>query len=112
MELVAEGASIIILASFDYPAEVRHLMDKYPTVAFVYISAQISVKNLTSCFARMYQGRYLAGVLAGMKTKTNVLGYVAAVPNSEVCRGINAFALGAQRTICSGLPNTISTAAF
>lgn len=97
-ELVAQGAGIIILASFDYPAEVRHLMDKYSNVAFVDISAQISAKNLTACFARMYQGRYLAGALAGMKTKTNVIGYVAAMPNSEVCRGINSFALGAQRT--------------
>lgn len=96
-ELIAQGASIIILASFDYPVEVRPLMDKYPTVSFVDISAQISSKNLTSCFARMYQGRYLAGALAGMKTKTNVIGYVAAIPNSEVCRGINSFALGAQR---------------
>jgi len=39
----------------------------------------------------------LAGVLAGMRTKTNVIGYVAAIPNCEVCRGINAFTLGVQR---------------
>jgi basic membrane protein A len=45
----------------------------------------------------MYQGRYLSGVLAGMKTKSNVIGYVAAMPNAEVCRGINAFTLGVQR---------------
>lgn len=97
-ELISEGANIIFLASFDYSKEVRPLMDKYPHIAFVDTSTQESAKNLTSCFAKMYQGRYLSGALAGMKTKTNVIGYVAAMPNAEVCRGINAFALGVQRT--------------
>ena len=97
-ELIAEGANIIFLASFNYPDEVRPLMDKYPKVAFVDTSTKESAKNLTACFAKMYQGRYMAGVLAGMQTKTNVIGYVAAMQNAEVCRGINAFALGVQRT--------------
>ena len=44
----------------------------------------------------MYQGRYLAGALAGMYTKTNSIGYVAAMQNSEVNRGLNAFVLGVQ----------------
>ena len=46
----------------------------------------------------MYQGRYLSGALAGMRTKSNIIGYVAAMPTSEVNRGINAFTLGVQRT--------------
>ena len=47
-------------------------------------------------FARGYQARYLAGIVAGMQTQTNCIGYVAAMPNSEVNRGINAFTLGVQ----------------
>ena len=39
----------------------------------------------------------MSGALAGMKTNSDVIGYVAAMPNSQVCRGINAFALGVQR---------------
>lgn len=96
-ELIAEGAKMIALISFNYPTEVRPLMDKYPNVFFVSMSTLEKAKNFTSCFTRMYQGRYLSGVLAGIKTKTNKIGYVAAMPNSEVNRGINAFALGVQR---------------
>ena len=90
-ELIAEGANAIFLVSFNYASEVRSLINKYPYISFINTSTLEHAKNLTSCFARMYQGRYLSGVLAGMRTKSNVIGYVAAMPNSEVCRGINAF---------------------
>ena len=96
-ELISEGVKVIALMSFNYPTEVRPLMEKYPNIFFISMSTLEKAKNFTSCFARMYQGRYLSGVLAGMKTKTNKVGYVAAMPNSEVNRGINAFALGVQR---------------
>ena len=96
-ELISEGANIIVLMSFNYVTEVRPLMDKYPNVSFISTSSIERAKNLTSCFARMYQGRYMSGALAGMKTNSDVIGYVAAMPNSQVCRGINAFALGVQR---------------
>jgi basic membrane protein A len=45
----------------------------------------------------MYQLRYLSGIVAGFKTKTNEIGYVAGFNISEVNRGINAFALGVQK---------------
>lgn len=96
-ELVAEGAGAIFLVSFNYATEVRSLIDKYPHISFINTSTLEQAKNLTSCFARMYQGRYLSGILAGMKTQSNIIGYVAAMPNAEVCRGINAFTLGVQR---------------
>jgi basic membrane protein A len=44
-------------------------------------------------FGRMYQARYLSGMVAGAMTKSNTLGYVAAFPIPEVIRGINAFTL-------------------
>jgi basic membrane protein A len=53
-------------------------------------------KNMSNYFGRIYQARYLSGMVAGAMTKTKTLGYVAAFPIPEVIRGINAFALGAQ----------------
>jgi basic membrane protein A len=47
-------------------------------------------------FGRMYQARYLSGIVAGKMTKSNIIGYAAAFPIPEVIRGINAFTLGAQ----------------
>ena len=95
-ELAEEGCGLILLASFGYPAELQNLVAHYPNVSFAATSGP-SATNMTSYFIRIYQARYLAGALAGMKTKSGVIGYVAAKPNAEVNRGINAFALGAQR---------------
>jgi basic membrane protein A len=52
--------------------------------------------NMGTYFGRMYQARYLSGLVAGKMTKAAVIGYVAAHPIPEVIRGINAFTLGAQ----------------
>ena len=96
-DLISKGCGMIVLASFAYPDEVRDLAKEHPEIAFAATSAKAYATNMTAYFPRMYQARYLAGALAGMRTKTNVIGYVAAMPNSEILRGINAFTLGAQR---------------
>ena len=52
--------------------------------------------NLNTYNARFYEGRWLAGWLAGKSSKSGVAGYVAGFPVPEVVQGINAFALGMQ----------------
>lgn len=94
--LVKDGASMIILSSYAYPTLVREIIQSYPEVAFYGISAEYYGENMTSYFGRMYQARYLAGVLAGRMTEKNSIGYVAAMANSEVNRGINAFTMGVR----------------
>ena len=96
-ELVEEGASMIILSSYAYPTLLKDMIQEYPEVAFYGISAEHYDKNLTSYFGRIYQARYLSGILAGQKTESNCIGYVAAMPNNEVNRGINAFTLGVRK---------------
>lgn len=95
-ELVDEGAQMIILSSYSYPAEAIETISSYPDIAFYAISSEYAAENLTSYFGRMYQARYLAGIVAGMQTESGAIGYVAAMPNNEVNRGINAFALGVR----------------
>ena len=96
-ELAAEGAGMIYLCSYGYAEALKETVGKYPNVSFVTNAAGNYAPNLTAHFVRMHQGRYLAGALAGMKTKSGVVGYVAAMPNSEVNREINAFTLGVRR---------------
>jgi simple sugar transport system substrate-binding protein len=50
--------------------------------------------NVAVYNARFYEGRYLAGIVAGKMTKSNTAGYVAAFPIPEVVMGINAFTRG------------------
>ncbi len=95
-ELVAQGSDIIICNSFGYGEYLDEVAEKYPDVYFFHASGVNSGKNVTTFFGRMYQIRYLCGIAAGMQTKTNEIGYVAAFPISEVNRGINAFTLGVR----------------
>jgi len=63
---------------------------------FVYCSFDPACTvNAAPYAGRMYQARYLTGMVAGAMTHNNTLGYVAAFPTTEAIRGINAFALGA-----------------
>ncbi len=95
-ELADEGAGMIILSSYGYSEEVSDTVSEYPEIVFYGNSSEYHESNLTSYFARIYQVRYLSGIIAGMKTDSDVIGYVAAMPNNEVNRGINAFTLGVQ----------------
>lgn len=96
-ELIDQGAGMIFLASYEYSTEAREIIDAHSDIAFATYATKQYAKNLSSYLVRMYEGRYLAGALAGMVTRSNVIGYVAALPTPEVCRGISAFVLGLQR---------------
>ncbi len=95
-ELADEGAEMIVLSSYNYSVEVTDQVKEYKDIVFYVNSSEFSDINMTSYFVRMYQARYLAGITAGMKTESNTIGYVAAMENSEVNRGINAFTLGVK----------------
>ena len=96
-ELAEEGVGMIILNSYGYSEEAKEVVKEYPQIVFYVNSSEYHDVNMTSYFARMYQARYLAGIVAGKMTVTGKIGYVAAMENNEVNRGINAFTLGVKR---------------
>lgn len=96
-ELASEGAQMIILNSYGYTKLMKKSVQKYPDISFFGTAAELEEDNFSSYFSRMYQARYLAGIVAGMTTRTGKIGYVAAMSNSEVNRGISAFARGVRR---------------
>ncbi|MDR2522857.1 MAG: BMP family ABC transporter substrate-binding protein [Synergistaceae bacterium] len=99
MECIFEGANVIIATSWSYVSACEALAFKYPGVVFVYVGGnRRNGTNFTYYFGRAYQARYLSGIVAGLKTTANKLGYVAAMgkSNSEVTNGVNAFALGVE----------------
>lgn len=96
-ELAREGADMIILNSISYAQEMRELLADYPGIFFYGSSSEYEAANLKSFSTRLYQARYLSGIVAGAQTRTNKLGFVAAHRQNAIIRGIDAFALGAQR---------------
>ncbi len=95
-ELIENKCEIIIANSAIYSEQMLVAAEKYPEVFFFHATGTSYRKNLSTYFGRMYQMRYLTGIAAGLQTKNNEIGYVAAFPISEVNRGINAFALGVR----------------
>jgi len=96
-ELVEEGADMIILSSGGYSPEMEPYFELYPQVAFYGAYANMDVPNLIGYSARMYQVRYLSGIIAGLSSEKGRIGFVSTVASPEACRGINAFTLGVRR---------------
>jgi len=93
-KLAADGYQLIFTTSFGYMNPTIKVGKMFPKTAFDHATGYKRSKNVGTYLARFYEGRYLTGVVAGMVTKTNKIGYVAAFPIPEVVRGINAFTLG------------------
>ena len=94
--LVRKGHNLIFTTSFGYMDATLDVARRNKDVVFMHCSGYKSAENVGNYFGRMYEPRYLSGIVAGKMTKANVIGYVAAFPIPEVIRGINAFTLGVQ----------------
>ena len=95
--LIAAGAKIVVANSFQLGPYVQAVAARHPDVKFFHASGIKYAKNLSTYFGRIYQMRYLSGIVAGMQTKTGKVGYVASFNIPEVVRGINAFTLGVKK---------------
>ncbi|MCL1911350.1 MAG: BMP family ABC transporter substrate-binding protein [Leptospirales bacterium] len=99
-DLIAEGANIVIATAEGYAKACEKLADEYPNAIFtqLYTNSRNNF-NLTNYFGRVYQARYLSGIIAGLQTRTNKIGFVAAwgKENGQVTSGLNAFAMGVEK---------------
>ena len=96
-ECVDARCNIIFVTSEAYSSVIMNEAEKYPDIYFSIVGADVNnKKNLNSYFGKMYQARYLSGIVAGINTKSGKIGYIAAQgqDNSEVTSGIDAFAMG------------------
>lgn len=95
-ELAQKGNKIIFTTSFGYMDPTINVAKKFPNVKFEHATGYKTADNVAVYQVRQYQPRYLAGIVAGKMTKTNIIGYVAAFPIPEVVGGIDAFTLGVR----------------
>ncbi|MCD6290139.1 MAG: BMP family ABC transporter substrate-binding protein [Anaerolineae bacterium] len=96
-DFAQKGYKLIFTTSFGYMDSTIAVAKEFPETWFVHISGYKTAPNVSTVFGRMYQARYLSGIVAGKMTKSNIIGYVAAYPIPEVIRGINAFTLGVRK---------------
>ena len=113
-ELVDEGCDIIFADSFGHETYMIQAAQEFPEVQFCHSTGTRAhtdgVANYHNAFADIYQGRYLAGIAAGMKLNEMIeageftaeeakIGYVGAHTYAEVISGYTSFFLGA-RSVC------------
>lgn len=111
IELAEDGCDIIINNSYGFEPFMLKVAPDYPKIEFISCTNQASavddLDNTHNAFANIYEGRYLAGVVAGMKMQEMidngditpeqaVIGYVGAYSFAEVISGFTAYYLGAK----------------
>ena len=114
IELAEEGCEIIINNSFGHEEYMLKVAPDYEDITFISCTNQGSwgddLANTHNAFANIYEGRYLAGVAAGMKLQEMidageiaadeaVIGYVGAFSFAEVISGFTSYYLGAK-SVC------------
>lgn len=113
VELCEAGCDIIFTTSFGYGETAKELAAQYPDVQFCQATCANADKDTTNYHTYMgtiYQGRYVSGIVAGMKLKELIdkgtvakdkakIGYVAAYPYAEVISGYTAFFLGVRSVV-------------
>ncbi len=116
VELIeVEGCDIIFADSFGHESFLMEAAAKYPDVQFCHATGTQAhtakdLKNFHNAFASIYQGRYAAGVVAGLKLNEMIasgkitkeqakMGYVGAFTFAEVMSGYTSFYLGAK-SVC------------
>lgn len=97
-DMVGQGNKLIFGTTFGYMEPMLKTAPDAKDVKFEHATGYKQADNLRTYDSRTYEGAYMAGVIAGKMTKTNVLGVVGSIPIPEVIRNINAFTLGAQST--------------
>lgn len=93
-ELANQGNEIIFTTSFGYMDHTIKVAKEFPNVKFEHITGYKRSPNVATGNIRFYEGRYVQGVVAGLMTKSNKIGYLASFPIPEVIQGINAFGIG------------------
>ena len=113
-ELVDQGCDLIFADSFGHESFIKQAAEANPEVEFCHATgvtaATSGLDNFHNAFASIYEGRYLAGVVAGMKLNEMIeageftaeeakIGYVGAYTYAEVISGYTSFYLGAK-SVC------------
>lgn len=94
-QFASEGASMII-ANSNYGDFIYDVAKRTPEVAFYECDGRSPLDNLGTYYVAHWYPSYIAGIAAGLMSKTGKLGYVASFPVPSVYSGTNAFLMGAR----------------
>lgn len=95
-KLVEDGNAIIFATSPAFANAALRTALEYPQARVFLCSEQHPSRHVHTYFGRIYEPRFLTGIIAGALTRTDKIGYVGSYPVKGVISSLNAFALGAR----------------
>ncbi len=116
VDLAEQGCNLIFANSFGHEDYLMQAAKEYPDIQFLHATgfqaASSGLKNFHNYFTKIFEARYVSGVVAGMKLKEMIdngditadqakIGYVGAYPYAEVISGFTSFFLGARSIVDS-----------
>ncbi len=96
MQAVKDGAQVIFATTPSLIDACRRAAAAYPNVKILNCSVAMPYPGVRTYYSRIYETKFLAGVIAGACSHSDRIGYVASAPIFGVPASINAFALGAR----------------
>ncbi|MCI8648883.1 MAG: BMP family ABC transporter substrate-binding protein [Anaerotruncus sp.] len=95
---IACGAEVIFATTPPLIGACRKAAALHPNVCILNCSVSMPYSGVRTYYSRIYEGKFIAGAIAGIMSRDGRIGYVASNPIFGVPASINAFALGAQLT--------------
>ena len=95
-QAIADGAQVVFATTASLIANCRRAAAAHPNVKILNCSVDMPYPGMRTYYSRIYESKFLAGVIAGACSHSDRIGYVAAAPTYGVPASINAFALGAR----------------
>ena len=124
-DLITNNCNIIFATSFGYEEFIKEYAQKYPQIQFCQATGVLAneapvLPNYHNFMGIIYEGRYISGIVAGLKLKELVetrkilpaqekIGYVAAFPFAEVISGYTAFFLGVRSVMPDAVMSVMYT---
>ncbi len=121
-KLAQRGCKIVFADSFGHEPHILRAAKEFPNTLFAHATGTMAhtenLDNFVNAFASIYEGRYLAGVTAGMKLNEMIesgkitadkakMGYVGAYTYAEVISGYTSFYLGAK-SVCPSVTMNVT----
>lgn len=95
-DLAQQGHKLIFATSYGYMDQCVEVAKQFPGVNFEHCTGYKHAGNLGTYNSRFHQGRAVEGTIAGMMSKSGVIGYLGSYKVPEVVLGVNSFTLAAQ----------------
>ena len=95
-DLAQSGHQLIFTTSYGYMDQTVEVAKQFPNVKFEHCTGYKHADNVGTYNSRFHQGRSVEGTIAGMMSKSGVIGYLGSYKVPEVVLGVNSFTLAAQ----------------